>query len=674
MLGCIYLILAVLLGREFTRMFLKENEIRAKRITPLWVTFPAAFGCGTLFLTWAVYVVAWLLSVYGGAKHPLTGANLIVQGLTGVVLLIFWYKRKTGKPVGDTVSENMWHRWIRSIAEAFQERSFRWEVLFFTLLLFWTTWIMFYVFHIKNGVLYSGYSVFGDYAPHTAMIRSFSLGNNFPTQYPHFGGEDVKYHFMFQFLAGNLEYLGMRLDVAYNSVSILALWGFFMMLYSMAKRISGKIPAGILSVVFLVFRSGTAFFQFAYEHWQAGDLAQTLLENTSFIGYTANENWGLWNFNVYLNQRHLSFGLLLSALALWIFWEWVEKGCAHEEKGILWLKNRLFTKIAWMWIRPEDALFVGLFLGLCSFWNGAAVIGCLLILMGFAIFSDGKLDYLLTALVTVGFSLIQSKIFVNGSVVSPSLYFGFLAENKTLPGVLLYLFEISGVTFIGILVLVFFLKREERSIAISMLFPVIFTFCVSLTPDINVNHKYVMISYAFLTIFWAKAVTCLFYKKNLVGKMLGLVLTLSLTVTGIYDFVVILKDNDAGHRVGVNLNSDLTSWLSETLKKDDLILTPEYSINEVTMSGVMLYLGWPYYAWSAGYDTYDRAAKAVEMYTTEKEEALKELVKNEHITYILFEEGMEFEQHVCREDVIQAAYPLVYQSEDGRIRIYGTEE
>ena len=677
MLGCIYLILAVLLGREFTRMFLKENEIKAKGITPLWVTFPAAFGCGTLFLTWAVYVIAWLFSVYGDAEHPLTGANLIVLGLTGIGLLFLWSKRKkrkNGKLTGNHVSESMWYRRTRLLAEAFQEKSFRWEVLFFILLLLWITWIMFYVFHIKNGVLYSGYSVFGDYAPHTAMIRSFSLGNNFPTQYPHFGGEDVKYHFMFQFLAGNLEYLGMRLDVAYNSVSILALWCFFMMLYSMAKRISGKILAGVLAVVFLVFRSGTAFFQFAYEHWQAGDLLQTLLENTSFIGYTANENWGLWNFNVYLNQRHLSFGLLLAALALWIFWEWVEKGCSHEEKGFLWMKNRLFTKEAWIWISPEDALFVGFFLGLCSFWNGAAVIGCLLILMGFAIFSDGKLDYLLTAVVTVGFSLIQSRIFVNGSVVSPSFYFGFLAENKTLPGVLLYLFEISGVTFIGILLLIFFLKREERAVAVSMLFPVLFTFCVSLTPDINVNHKYVMISYAFLTIFWAKAAVSLLGKKNMVGKVLGLILTLSLTATGIYDFVVILKDNDAGHRVSVNLNSDLTDWLSETLEKDDLILTPEYSINEVTMSGVMLYLGWPYYAWSAGYDTYDRAAKAVEIYTTENENTLKELVEKEHITYILFEEGMEFEQHVCREDVIQAVYPLVYQSEDRRIRIYGTEE
>ena len=149
---------------------------------------------------------------------------------------------------------------------------------------------------------------------------------------------------------------------------------------------------------------------------------------------------------------------------------------------------------------------------------------------------------------------------------------------------------------------------------------------------------------------------------------------MSLTVTGIYDFVVVLKDNDSGHRVSVNLESSLTAWLSGNLGKNDLILTPEYSMNEVTMSGVMLYLGWPYYAWSAGYDTYYRAEQAVVMYTTASSQVLKETVEKEYITYILYEDGMKFEEKECREDVIADTYPLVYESDDGRIRIYGTEQ
>ena len=54
------------------------------------------------------------------------------------------------------------------------------------------------LFFMDGSDLRSGFTTFGDFSPHTAMIRSFSFHNNFPTQYPHYGGVDVKYHFMFQ--------------------------------------------------------------------------------------------------------------------------------------------------------------------------------------------------------------------------------------------------------------------------------------------------------------------------------------------------------------------------------------------------------------------------------------------------------------------------------------------
>ena len=660
MLGYIYMILAVLLGREISRKLLSQQRTREKSVASFWVTFASAFGCGVLFMTWAVYIGAWLLSVYSEAQKPLFGADLIVMTAVCAFLLKLYYRRRK------FLSEE-WKSWRDKLPPGK-------EVLFFLVLLVAITWIMFYVFHASEGYLYSGYSVFSDYAPHTAMIRSFSLGNNFPTQYPHFGGEDVKYHFMFQFLTGNLEYLGMRIDVAYNLVSSLSLWCFFMMLYSLAKRLFGSMCVGVLSVLFLVFRSGTAFFRFAYEHMQDGDLWETLVQNTSFIGYTVNENWGFWNFNVYLNQRHLSFGLLVMSVILWIFMDLLENGCKHEETGVRWLKDRFFTSGAWKCQMPGTALLAGVLLGGCSFWNGATVIGGLLILMGFAVFSDGKLDYLILAVVTVLLSEFQSKVFVNGSVVSPSIYWGFLAEDKSIAGVIAYLFEISGIVFLGVFLLCFFLKRRERAAAVSMLFPVCFAFLFSLTPDIGVNHKYIMIAYGFLTIFWAAAVCRLWSRWHAAGKVLGLLLALSLTTTGIYDFVVILKDNDSEHRLAVNLNSHVTAWLAENLEKNDLILTPEYSMNEVTMSGVMLYLGWPYYAWSAGYDTVYRKNQAIKIYTTEDQRILRETVEKEKITYILFEDGMTFEENECREDVIADTYPLKYRSDDGRIRIYGTEQ
>lgn len=665
MLGIIYLILCMLTGMEMAGcLFPRQTTERGNRI---WVVLPAAFGMGILMLTWAVYILSWMFSICAGAEHPLFYGNLIVF-LVDILLLsgIFrWKKKKQQKMF--VISERMISRkWI-----------LKKELLLFGILTVFVTWMMFYVFHMKDGILYSGFSVYGDYAPHTAMMRSFSRGNNFPTQYPHYGGQDVKYHFMFQFLVGNLEYLGLRLDLGYNLVSILSLAGFLMVLYGISYRMFKSFWAGAAAIVFFFFRSGTALWRYLWEHLQARDLVRTLEENTAFIGYTTNENWGLWNFNVYLNQRHLAFGLLMAAVAVWIFMDWVEAGCSHKEQGFLWVRNRFFTKEAWICRNVGTAILLGLFLGLTAFWNGAALIGGLLILAGLAVFSDGKLDYAICAGLAVLFSELQSKIFVSGSVMSPSFYWGFLADNKSISGVLWYLVEISGFFFVGMIVAAVFLKRGQRVVLMGCLLPMAFAFLVSLTPDINVNHKYVMISYAFVTVFWGWIVRCVFLAvknswKKWAGRAAGAVLCICLSATGIYDYVIILRDNDSAHRMTVNMESSLTDWLSANLKKNDLLLTPEYTMNEVTMSGAMLYCGWPYYAWSAGYDTGYRAGQAVLMYTTDDPELLKATVKQEKITYILFEEDMEFEQQECREDIIRETYPLVYTSEDGRIRIYET--
>ena len=659
MFGILYIVLSFLAGKEFAGFLLAEEKSREKRGNQIWLLASASFGIGTLLLTWCVYVAAWFLRVCMDSENPLFYGNLAVMAGTAAGLFFLYFYR-------------IRHKGNLKIQGLIPDRRLlKKECVLYGLLFLFLMYIMFYVFYIRDGILYSGFTVYGDYAPHTAMMRSFSMGENFPTQYPHFGGEDVKYHFMFQFLVGNLEFLGLRLDIAYNLVSVFSLLGFLIFLCQMAMRITGSFAAGAWALVLFFFRSGITFFRFLWEHFQSGDLWKALSENTEFLGYTTNENWGLWNFNVYLNQRHLAFGLLIAGIVIWVFLDYLEEGAAHEEKGFAWIKGRLFAKEAWQCRNLEKALLLGMILGLTSFWNGAAVIGGLLILLGFAAFSDGKLDYGIMAAVTVFFSVLQSRIFVRGSVMSPAIQWGFLVEDKSLAGVIWYLIQISGFFVVGLAMLVFWLRRRERTMLVSFLFPLFFAFFMSLTPDINVNHKYIMISWAFLTVFWGGVLSkC--WRGKCRKKLLAFILTVCLTATGLYDFVIILRNNGPGRRVAVNMESDLTAWLSENLTSEDLILTPEYSMSEVTMSGVMMYCGWPYYAWSAGYNTNYRAGVATEMYTTGDQKRLKALVQQEGITYILYQEGMTFEEKNCREDTIASAYPLVYQSEDGRIRIYET--
>ena len=288
MFGIIYIVLSLLAGKELAEILLftgknaqeagSRNGQHKAFCNQIWVLAAAAFGMGTLVFGWTTYMISWAASE-AGAKKPLIYGNTAVLIITAVVLVLLYWKRyrKTG---------TIWTVADRKLIS--DSRAFRKECILFGSLLVFLTWIMFYVFYIRNGELYSGFSVYGDYAPHTAMMRSFSKGNNFPTEYPHFGGQDVKYHFMFQFLVGNLEFLGIRLDFAYNIESVLALLGFLMLLYSIAKRLTASLAAGILTLVLFFFCSSLSFFHFVTEHLQAKDLWATLRDNTTFIVYTTN--------------------------------------------------------------------------------------------------------------------------------------------------------------------------------------------------------------------------------------------------------------------------------------------------------------------------------------------------------------------------------------------------
>ena len=90
----------------------------------------------------------------------------------------------------------------------------------------------------------------------------------------------------------------------------------------------------------------------------------------------------------------------------------------------------------------------------------------------------------------------------------------------------------------------------------------------------------------------------------------------------------------------------------------------------------MLYNGWPYYAWSAGYDTDDRAEQVKRMYEASSVEELDALVRANEIRYVIVDyDARNSADYAVREDVIAAAYGAVYQEGEGiyRLTVYDTQ-
>ncbi|MBR5420173.1 MAG: hypothetical protein IK115_03380 [Lachnospiraceae bacterium] len=648
MLGILYIALCILSGKQIVERF--APGLRQSGTPAVFCVLPASFLAGTLALSWPCYFLAYLASTLGGSRHPLFFANLMVMPAAAVFIALCEFRRFRKEKASFS---------LPSVSGRFLLRCLPW-----LLLVCFVTGMCYRSFFVRDGIIHIGYSVFSDFATHLGMIRSFSYGNNFPTQYSHFGGEDIRYHFMFQFLAGNLEYLGLRLDHAFNIPSILSMLSACLLLFSYARKRTGSAAAAGLSVFFMIFHSSPSLFRWLSELPKGGfDLADFLYRKT-FFSYTPKEDWGLWNYKVYLNQRHLAFGMAMVFLVLLLCDEAGRKTEGEKE-------SLLRTALR--------GIFPGVLLGLTAFWNGAMVIGGLGVLFVFALFSKEKPKYLMLAVCALLLSLLQSAAFVRGSAVSPSVEFGFIAENPTFFGSLGYLLALSGVLLI-LAAAAFVCNARARVPVAAFSMPLIFGFFASLTPDITVNHKYLMLSFILLGIPVAGFITSLCTNRkpecddedpekeksgpvSIASYAAAAILLLLLTATGIYECRIVYNiDRD---NLKFAREDALTLWVKENSCSQDLWLTDMYSNHASVLGGAMLYYGWPYYAWSAGYDTNGREAKVRQLFSEGDPQRMRKEMEEAGIRFVLVDDGLRFSaDYLVREDVIASAFPCVFSYGD----------
>lgn len=623
-------------------------------------TFPAGIVVGLLCVPMFNYYVTFLINL-GVSNHDfvrrigilITFAVFIV--ITGFVFNKYFRKERR-KLILESSEEttklpSYKHNWFNTIYYGI-------SVILVTVA---ASYLIISTYHITDGVLYAGGTVWSDLAPHTAMTSSFATGFNFPTQYMHFSGDGIQYHFFFYFLAGTLEYLGFPIDMAINIPSILGIICALVLAGDLAVLLFRKRAAFILTPVFILFRSALNVFVHLKELCGMGMPIETALENiVKFNGWydiTPYDNWGIWAINVYPNQRHLMLGVSVILILIIIFtpyvrrmsislikaWETPELTRKEIKKGIKVpsrfsrvFKAYIASKEAWLFrendpLNPLGTMILGAILVICfPFFHGSALIGALLVLAFMAIFSETRLSYLVVAVTAVLSSTIQTRIFSGGAknVVHFMYMPGFVVEDKTVNGIANYLLNITGLTLIVSFVFVMYLlimnivnkKPLYREIMyIAFLVPMIFAFNVQVSLEMLANHKFIQFSLILIDIFVAGAVAELFSpsikSKGKLPKvwyvtlrtcliLVGAILIIPLTATGASEWCIYHNMND--YLFGVNTESKLVTWIEENTDTSDVFLTPKWSLNRFVLAGRPMYYGWPYYPWSAGHDTYTR--------------------------------------------------------------------
>ncbi len=215
----------------------------------------------------------------------------------------------------------------------------KWDWVAAGIFLLFVTWMMFKTFNMGDGNIEIGHHQFPDFGSTLSIMQSFALGHNFPTQYTHFTGERIRYHFLFYYQAGNLEFLGFNPAVANNILSIFSLTSLLVLIMTFGAVVFRSRLVGRIGAALFFFHGSLAFIPFLLSIGSFAELIEKLNAMTMFLksGFTyRGEDWGVWSQNVYLNQRHLSSAIGLFLLVLIFvamrYREYLE--AAHEQPVI----------------------------------------------------------------------------------------------------------------------------------------------------------------------------------------------------------------------------------------------------------------------------------------------------------------------------------------------------
>jgi hypothetical protein len=323
---------------------------------------------------------------------------------------------------------------------------------------------------------------------------------------------------------------------------------------------------------------------------------------------------------------------------------------------------------------PENwqrAITLGLLLGGIGFWNGAVVITALIIISMLAIFCRHRGEFVIIISLALLLSILQQRWFMGtgAMAVKPSWYFGFLAEHKTLAGTLAFYLELLGIFCPLFLLSIFNTPRGYKALALAFITPLLFASLISLTIDINANHKFIMISVMLSNIFIAALIVRFFQSKDNALRVMAVVFTVLLTITGWVDLLTLYNMNI--NNVSILMNDPITIWVSKNSKPKDVFLTDLAVLHPVQFAGRPIYFGWPYYAWSAGYDSDKRGKIMKSVYSAANGQEMSNIVHGAGINFIVIDDLVRNSQEYrVNEALIAQTFNLVFSDEKDHTFIF----
>jgi len=474
---------------------------------------------------------------------------------------------------------------------------------------------MFSTFSYNNGAILISTKAWSDFASHIPLIRSFSLGSNFPPQYPIFPGEPIKYHFLFYFFVGMLEKIGLRIDWALNLPSAISFAVLMFIIYLLGKELFKSKAVGILSLIFFLFNGSFSFIEFFKLHPLSANTLNEIIASkvfSSFGPYDGKIVSAFWNLNIYTNQRHLALALAILLLIVFFIVRFERK-----KKNLPLYLIILFGFLIGILPLLHSSVFLMVLV----------VLGILLILL-----NHQRRSLFLILLIGPLISLPRVLFLKETTTYIPHLQLGYLVPGKSsIYSFVYYWFMNLGLSLILIPAGFFISPKPIKKFFIAFFALFLIGNFFQFSIEMSGNHKFFN---AFLIIgnMFSAFLLVKFWKKFRLLRPIVIITIFFLIFSGIIDFFPI--KNDSFITLADYPKNPDVQWIMKNTPKNSIFLNTSYLYDQASLAGRKIFLGWPYFPWSLGYDTNKRGELMKNIFAQTNKNATCKLLQENSINYI----------------------------------------
>ena len=698
MLALIYFGLAICLGDFLCRRFYQFVSV-AHRLA-------AAVLVGLLVSSWFTYLAGL---AFAWASRPLLWGNLLF--FIAAVALLSWPRWK-GAIRGTTLGRSN-----SRAADSYLPRSKGSSIADWVLIAGYValvSWMMFASFNSTGSKLQISNPQYSDFGPNTAIMQSFAVGHNFPTEYPHFSGDRIRYHFLFYFQAGNLEFLGLNPAWSLNLLSIVTLVAMLILAMTLGEVVFNSRTVGRLGSFLFFFFGSLSYVPFLHRQGSVRAAIQAIRQQREFLPTIfpyRGEQWGTWSQVTFLNQRHFAsaIGILLLVLIFLVIRYRMRPKRSKAPPSIdsITAQPNPSPEIA-ADTGPEDAtrhenvsepisdmtspsvapepkqqvvvtterfrdtlpgfVFSGVLLGLLPMWNSAVFIAAAAVLGFLFILFPLRLQMLVPAIVTGVIALPQMLYLSTGSGRASTprlLHWGYTLDHPTAVNVAKYLGFTFGFKWLLIALALVFASSLQRRLFVAASSLILVAFSFQFTIETLANQKFLHIWVIIANLFVAFALWRLWRLSlggtTLPGKFVATILFLLVIPGGVVDFFPI---HNTGWSEVTYKNDPLIDWLKKNTTPRDIFLTDRFVNHPILMAGRRVFYGWPYYAWSAGYNASNRDRVYTELFENKDPWKVFHLLKENGISYVAYDNAVRQAQFIKRpnQELYATYFPKVHEA------------